>query len=68
MSRLTTRMSIMGRKHDIEGGQAHHWKKLLKDYDYRLIEEAVDKLGDLEDIEEEYGIELTTLSKLLKQI
>ena len=66
MSRLTTRMSIMGRKHDIERGQAHHWKKLLKDYDYQLIEEAVDKLGELEDIEDELGIDLITLFKALK--
>lgn len=66
MSRLTTRMSIMGRKHDIERGQAHHWKKLLKDYDYQLIEEAVDKLGDLEDIEDELGIDLITFVKLTK--
>ena len=65
MSRLTTRMSIMGRKHDIERGQAYHWKKKLKDYDYRLIEEAVDKLGDLEDIEDELGVDLITLFKAL---
>ena len=65
MSRLTTRMSIMGRKHDIEGGQAHHWKKLLKDYDYQLIEEAVDKLGELEDIEDRLGCPLETVFKAL---
>lgn len=33
----------------------------------RLRNEAIDKLGKLEDIEEECGIELTTLHKLLKQ-
>lgn len=66
MSRLTTRMSIMGRKHDIEGGQAYHWKEKLKDYDYPLIEEAVDKLGDLEDIEDELGIPLETYFKVIK--
>ena len=32
-----------------------------------LRNEAIDKLGRLEDIEEEHGIEITTLSKLLKQ-
>ena len=31
------------------------------------LEELVEKLGNHEDIEDEYGIELTTLSKLLKQ-
>ena len=67
MSRLTTRMSIMGRKHDIEGGQAHHWKKLLKNYDYPLIEEVVDKLGELEDIEDELGCPLETIFKALTQ-
>ena len=66
MSRLTTRMSIMGRKHDIEGGQAHHWKKLLKNYDYPLIEEAVDKLGDLEDIEEELGCSFRLMTEAIK--
>ena len=65
MSRLTTRMSIMGRKHDIERGQAHHWKKLLKDYDYQLIENAVDKLGELEDIEDKLGIDFLTLFKAI---
>ena len=33
----------------------------------RLKNEAIDKLGEHEDIEEEYGIEIITLSKLLKQ-
>ena len=33
----------------------------------RLRNEAIDKLGRIEDFEEEYGIELTTLHKLLKQ-
>lgn len=51
---------------DNERGQAHHWKKLLKNYDYQLIENAVDKLGELEDIEDELGIELTVLFKGLK--
>jgi len=67
MSRLTTRMSIMGRKHDIEGGQAYHWKEKLKGYDYSLIEEVVDKLGDLEDIEEEMGCPIEVLFKAMKQ-
>ncbi len=66
MSRLTTRMSIMGRKHDIEGGQAHHWKRLLKDHDYQLIEEVVDKLGEHEDIEEDVGCPIETVFKALK--
>lgn len=66
MSRLTTRMSIMGRRHDIEGGQAYHWKERLKNYDYPLIEEAVDKLGDLEDIEDGLGCPVETVFKALE--
>ena len=64
--RLTTQDSIMGRKHDIKCGVASVWKTKLKNYRYELIEEAVDKLGELEDIEEELGIKLTTLFKALK--
>ena len=40
-------------------------KKLSKHYRYNLIEEAVDKLGQLEDIEEELGIDLITLFKAI---
>lgn len=65
--RLTTQDSIMGRKHDIKCGVASVWKTKLKNYRYELIEEAIDKLGQLEDIEEEYGIDLVTLFKALEQ-
>lgn len=63
--RLTTKTSIMGRKHDIAYGCASIWKKKLKNDKYELIENAVDKLGQLEDIEEELGIDLKTLFKAL---
>ena len=56
----------MGRKHDIKGGVASVWKPKLKNYRYELIEEAIDKLGQFEDIEEELGIDLVTLLKALK--
>ena len=66
MERLTNKTSIMGRKHDLAYGCASIWKKKLsKHYRYNLIEEAVDKLGQLEDIEEELGIDLITLFKAL---
>ena len=65
--RLTTQDSIMGRKHDIKCGVASVWKTKLKNYRYELIEEAIDKLGELEDIEEELGIDLATLFKALEQ-
>lgn len=64
--RLTTKDSIMGRKHDIMRGCASVWKTKLKNYRYELIEEAVDKLGELEDIENEIEIDLITLFKALK--
>lgn len=63
--RLTTKDSIMGRKHDIKCGVASVWKTKLKNSRYELIEEAVDKLGELEDIEEELDIDLIVFSKLL---
>lgn len=67
MKRLTNKTSIMGRKHDLAYGCASIWKKKLsKHYRYNLIEEAVDKLGQLEDIEEELGIDLITLFKALR--
>lgn len=67
MERLTNKTSIMGRKHDLAYGCASIWKKKLsKHYRYNLIEEAVDKLGQLEDIEEELGIDLITLFRALK--
>lgn len=68
MERLTTRTSIMGRKHDIAYGCASIWKKKLKNDKYELIENVVDKLGQLEDIEEELGIDLITLFKARKGI
>lgn len=63
MNRLTTKTSIMGRKHDLLYGCAKNWKKVER---YYLIENAVDKLGELEDIEEEIGISLPILFKTLK--
>ena len=55
MERLTNKTSIMGRKHDLAYGCASIWKKKLsKHYRYNLIEEAVDKLGQLEDLFEKY--------------
>lgn len=65
--RLTTKDSIMGRKHDIKYGVASVWKTKLKNYRYELIEEAIDKLGELEDIEEKHGVELVALFKALEQ-
>lgn len=56
MKRLTTKDSIMGRKHDIMRGCASVWKTKLKNYRYELIEDVVDKLGELEDILEKYDI------------
>lgn len=56
--RLTTKDSIMGRKHDIKGGVASVWKPKLKNYRYELIEEVVDKLGELEDLAEQIGCPL----------
>lgn len=66
--RLTTKTSIMGRKHDIAYGCASIWKKKLKNDKYELIENAVDKLGQLEDIEEELGIDLVTLLNSIRQV
>lgn len=66
--RLTTKDSIMGRKHDIKGGCARYWKPKLKNYRYELIEEVVDKLGELEDIEEDLSIDLIVFSKLLSAL
>ena len=63
MNRLTTKTSIMGRKHDLQYGCAKNWKKVER---YYLIENAVDKLGELEDLEEELGISLLILFKALK--
>ena len=65
MGRLTTKTSIMGRKHDIAYGCASIWKKKLINDKYELIENVVDKLGQLENIEEELGIDLITLFKVL---
>lgn len=62
--RLTNRDSIMGRKHDLAHGLASIWKSKLKNDRYELIENAIDKLGQLEDIEEELGIDLITLIKV----
>lgn len=56
--RLTTKESIMGRKHDIKCGCARDWKPKLKNYRYELIEEVVDKLGELEDLAEQIGCPL----------
>ena len=53
--RLTTRTSVMGRKHDIVCGRANVWKKLLKNEKYELIENAIDKLGQLEDLMDKYN-------------
>lgn len=64
VSRLTTKTSIMGRKHDLQYGCAKNWKKVER---YYLIENAVDKLGELEDIEEELGIDLITLFTAKKE-
>lgn len=67
MKRLTTKTSIMGRKHDLAYGYASIWKeKLSKHYRYDLIEEAVDKLGAIENLEESIGIDLITLFKALR--
>ena len=64
--RLTNRFSIMGRKYDLAYGQASTWKRKLKNDKYELIENAIDKLGQLEDIEDGLGINLITIFKALK--
>lgn len=50
--RLTNQFSVMGRKYDLAFGQANTWKRKLKNDKYELIENAIDKLGQLEDIED----------------
>lgn len=65
--RLTNRFSVMGRKYDLAYGQASTWKRKLKNDKYELIENAIDKLGQLEDIEEELGIDLFILFKALTE-
>ena len=64
--RLTNRFSVMGRKYDLAYGQANTWKRKLKNDRYELIENAIDKLGQLEDIEERIGIDLVTLFMILE--
>lgn len=64
--RLTNRFSVMGRKYDLAYGQASTWKRKLKNDKYELIENAIDKLGQLEDIEDGMGINLITIFKALK--
>lgn len=64
--RLTNRFSVMGRKYDLAYGQASTWKRKLKNDKYELIENAIDKLGQLEDIEDGLGINLITIFKALK--
>ena len=66
MNRLTTETSVMGRKHDIKWGSAAVWKRKIKNDRYELIEEVVDKLGQLEDIEEKLKIDLVTLFKAIE--
>lgn len=66
MERLTTKDSVMGRKHDLAYGIANAWKKKLKNDRYEIIENAVDKLGELEDIEEKIGISLEILFKAME--
>lgn len=46
MKRLTTRTSIMGRKHDIAYGCASIWKKKLKNDRYELIDYDRRETGD----------------------
>lgn len=67
MERLTTKESVMGRKHDLAYGIASAWKKKLKNDRYEIIENAVDKLGELEDIEEKIGISLEILFKAMEK-
>lgn len=50
--RLTNHFSVMGRKYDLAYGQANTWKRKLKNDKYELIENAIDKLGQYEDIDE----------------
>lgn len=64
--RLTNRFSIMGRKYDLAYEQASTWERKLKNDKYELIENAIDKLGQLEDIEDGLGINLITIFKALK--
>lgn len=58
--RLTNKFSVMGRKYDLAYGQANTWKRKLKNDKYELIENAIDKLGQLEDIEDRTNIDLIT--------
>ena len=54
--RLTNSFSVMGRKYDLAFGQANTWKRKLKNDKYELIENAIDKLGQYEDIEDEFCV------------
>lgn len=64
--RLTNPYSVMGRKYDLAYGQASTWKRKLKNNKYELIENAIDKLGELENIEDDLSIDLITLHKCFK--
>ena len=67
MERLTTKTSIMGRKHDLAFGLAFFWRKKLKNLRYDLIENAVDKLGAYEDLEKEIGCPFEIIVKAIKK-
>lgn len=66
--RLTNQFSVMGRKYDLAYGQADTWKRKLKNDKYELIENAIDKLGQLEDIEDRIGIGIVKLFNGLNRI
>ena len=65
--RLTNQFSVMGRKYDLAFGQANTWKRKLKNDKYELIENAIDKLGQYEDIDESPK-HLAIVSKVLEII
>lgn len=50
--RLTNQFSVMGREYDLAFGLANTWKRKLENDKYELIENAIDKLGQYEDIDE----------------
>lgn len=69
MNRLTNKFSVMGRKYDLAFGQAFIWKKKIGEYKYDLIENAVDKLGQFEDIGEKHNVKsIDDLDKKLKAL
>lgn len=56
--RLTFQTTITRRKYALYYGIDARWREKLKDDRYEVILDAIDKLGQYEDIEQELGIDL----------